>query len=402
MSSNDSAECCDEGLPMTLPPNWPTVPQRSGLQDSGWSMKSLTYSIRRKNRIGTDRDAALFGVLHQRRRSPLMLHPDSWFCTALEGAAVVVLVVELCLMPFTLAFDVPMEGSVLAAVWIMVCFWTVDFLLGVNTGVWTGDGLELRRSFVQRHRFRGWASFDLCLLALDWTSLFLTESESSSGRVLRMAKVSKLLRATMLLRMVRLAQLLEKWLDRFGFGDMTALLKIIGLSLSALWLSHVFACIWYAVGKAGEESWLDMFFSDDTRYRELGTVSIYCTSFHWAITQMTLGSVDVYAINSQERLLSICVMIFGLLFTSTLVSSVSASLVGSQMLAGHRAQQAHNLEVFLRQNKVTSTLACQVMKIANSTLCRSDKLLESDVGGLESVAEVPQAAASIRCLQTDP
>ena len=41
--SMDSAECCDEGLPMTLPPNWPTVPQRSGLEDSSWSMKSVTY-----------------------------------------------------------------------------------------------------------------------------------------------------------------------------------------------------------------------------------------------------------------------------------------------------------------------------------------------------------------------
>ena len=159
-----------------------------------------------------------------------MLHPDFWLCTALEGAAVVVLVAELCLMPFTSAFDVPMAGSVVVTVWTMVCFWTVDFLLSTNTGVCT----ELRRSFVQRLRFRGWTSFDLCLLVLDSTSLFMTESESSSGRVLRIASVSKLLRATMLLRMVRLARLLENWLDRLALGNITALLKIIVLSSSAL------------------------------------------------------------------------------------------------------------------------------------------------------------------------
>ena len=155
-----------------------------------------------------------------------------------------------------------------------------------------------------------------------------------------------------------------------------------------MWLSHVFGCLWYALGKSDTDTWLDLSRSDGIYFRQLAIGSIYCTSVHWAIAQLTLGSVDVAAFTDLERLFSIAVMIFGLLFGSTIVSSVSATLISSQIRAGERAQRTHNLEVYLKQNRVGTMLSYQVRKMATAGMRRPDVLLEKDSHGVLTVSEL--------------
>lgn len=375
--SDEEQTAAQDALPMTLPTDWPSVPKRTGLEGSGWSMKSVQHSLHRKQYQTTK---STLGVIDLEEKSPLIIRPDSWFSTAWECLALVMLIVEMCLLPFFLAFDVDLEGGVLVLVWVLVCFWTLDVLLSLNTGFWTDHGLEMRRWVVVRSRLMSWAFFDLVLVVCDWTSLLLSQMlDPKFARVVRFFKLSKLIRAAMLLRLIRLARVLEKWLERFLSGDLGAIFKIFGLLLIAVWLSHVFGCLWYALGKSDTDTWLDLSRSDGIYFRQLAIGSIYCTSVHWAIAQLTLGSVDVAAFTDLERLFSIAVMIFGLLFGSTIVSSVSATLISSQIRAGERAQRTHNLEVYLKQNRVGTMLSYQVRKVATAGMRRPDVLLEKDV-----------------------
>lgn len=103
---------------------------------------------------------------------------------------------------------------------------------------------------------------------------------------------------------------------------------------------------------------------------------------------MTLGSLDITPTNEYERVLSISVMIFGLLFTSALVSSVSATLISSQIRVGEQAQHAHNLELYLKQNRISSLLAYQVRKTATASMRKPYMLTEKDV---EALGFLPRA-----------
>ena len=70
------------------------------------------------------------------------------------------------------------------------------------------------------------------------------------------------------------------------------------------------------------------------------TTSLYLSAFHWSLAQITLGATELIAFNSCERVLSVLLMFFGLLFGSTLVSSLSATLIGMQMRASEQSKLA--------------------------------------------------------------
>ena len=120
-------------------------------------------------------------------------------------------------------------------------------------------------------------------------------------------------------------------------------------------------------------------------YRELNMWYLYWTSFHWCISQTTLGAIELVAANTAERVLSVVLMLFGLLINSTLVSSCSAILVGIQMRAAGEAKQAWELERFLHQNRISGVLAGQVRRIVVSRLAKPNTLLEVDVPSLKAL-----------------
>jgi len=109
----------------------------------------------------------------------------------------------------------------------------------------------------------------------------------------------------------------------------------------------------------------------------------YWTTFHWSLTQITLGATEVVSGNTVERIYTVICLVFGLLFGSTLVSSLSATMVEFQMLRNGRHQKLRLLRQFLSDHAVDLDISYLVQKQVKERLGPTDKLQEGDVKSLE-------------------
>jgi len=71
---------------------------------------------------------------------------------------------------------------------------------------------------------------------------------------------------------------------------------------------------------------------------------LYLTCLHWSVAQLTLGGHDVVAVNSLERAMTVVATLFGWIAGSTLVSCLSAVLMGIRMNASERHEQSRILK----------------------------------------------------------
>merc|ERR1719159_2081419 len=98
-----------------------------------------------------------------------------------------------------------------------------------------------------------------------------------------------------------------------------------------LFLNHLVACVWVVIGRLDPSdtdtgaTWLDLATSPiKGTYNEFDVQYQYTTALHWALTQMTPGSMQVFPTNSQERVYNVFILLFCMMVFSSLVSSLSA------------------------------------------------------------------------------
>ena len=261
--------------------------------------------------------------------------------------------------------------------------------MAISTGFHDG---QLTRRKTLKH-FRGcWFLIDSGIVVCDWISIVLTLSEDA--RLLKLIRFAKLSRAFRLVGILRMAKLMRMYEEssRFASGAILAVIRFLGMVCLFLWVNHCLSCVFYRFGKLEhtdtEPTWLGTTLEiggELVMYQDLNMWYLYWTSFHWCISQTTLGAIELVASNTAERLLSVVLMLFGLLINSTLVSSCSAILVGIQMRAAGEAKQAWDLERFLHQNQISGELAGHVHRIVMSRLAKPKTLLEVDVPSLKAL-----------------
>merc|ERR1719221_1644320 len=121
-------------------------------------------------------------------------------------------------------------------------------------------------------------------------------------------------------------------------------------------------CGWYALGKIDmtdtARHWIDGFVSASPEY-------VYLAAYHWVLSQITLGANDVDTTNSYERVFCIVLNVFGLLYSSTIVSIVSAQAMEYVTVRRERMEGITYLTKFLEQHQVNSILANRVRRQAN-------------------------------------
>jgi len=98
---------------------------------------------------------------------------------------------------------------------------------------------------------------------------------------------------------------------------------------------------------------------------------------------MTLGAIEVQSTNAAERLFSIICLTFGLLFGSSLISSLSAAMVDFREMQRERNEKLRLLRRYLRENKVAARLAINVQKQVTERMGRREKLHDSDVDAIQ-------------------
>jgi len=325
--------------------------------------------------------------------------PNSRFHMCYSIVSLSVLVFDLTVQPFLLAWDVEITGALEVAAWATPIFWTVDIAITFMTGAYRNGELETRMRKVSDGYLRSWFAPDAVVVLCDWVSLIMTEGFADSGnqgrslKMLRFTKLGRLLRIVGMMRMMRVVRILDEMAEQYLSEGSRLIFRLMSLLSYILWSAHILACVWFAVGRYGWSDtgmcWMDepiLFVTggtEDAGFLDSPILYQFMVSFHWATGQISLGGIDVMPKNSLERLVFVAAMLVGFLFGSTLISSLSAAMMDYQMRHKDRRDKLRGLRQYLRENEVEQRVAMPVQKQVEQRLLQQDPLSEAEVPALQ-------------------
>merc|ERR1711881_583313 len=119
-------------------------------------------------------------------------------------------------------------------------------------------------------------------------------------------------RTLRLVRLLKLKRIISDIQDHVDSEYLTIFGDVLKLLLLTLFLSHLIACAWYAIGNAGNNGRIPNWVQEAKLTGESLELR-YVTALHWSLSQLMLESMDVEAQNVYERWSTIATLNFGLL-----------------------------------------------------------------------------------------
>lgn len=110
----------------------------------------------------------------------------------------------------------------------------------------------------------------------------------------------------------------------------------VRLEITVVLLTHLMACLWIAIGRIDDQSWVTKFVVKEQENRNDiqityfdYVVQIYANSFYFILTTITtVGYGDINGDTTYELLFSMCVEFIGLTFFSFLTGTISVMFSG--------------------------------------------------------------------------
>mmetsp|Transcript_10689 Transcript_10689/g.24328 ORF Transcript_10689/g.24328 Transcript_10689/m.24328 type:complete len:1116 (-) Transcript_10689:31-3378(-) len=322
-----------------------------------------------------------------------ILQPSGYIRLMLDVTAFLIIMYEVTVTPVVLAWGFDIAGWLQLLSWSFMGFWWLEFLSSFLTGFFREGTVEYDPVAIRHRYLRSWFILDVLVLACDLASLLGGALVATQQlRALRLLRLSRALRAVTVLRVFRVVRRIEDGLDAFATQEASRfVLQVLKMLFFILMGNHILCCVWFAIGRSAHSDtgvrWINGIVetvdSDaQTTYQLAGTVYQYVTSFHWALAQVTLGAIDVAAVNTAERCFNILCLILGLLCGTALVSTLSAGLVDIQISSRDKNEKLKLLRRFLRQHAVGARLTTQVQRYIIERLGKRDLVTEEEVTSL--------------------
>ncbi|RLN59776.1 hypothetical protein BBJ28_00003689 [Nothophytophthora sp. Chile5] len=242
-----------------------------------------------------------------------------------------------CVVPYRVCFQVEATGGFAYLETAMDVAFSMDIGLNFITGLQLStDEVCYDFRVIVRAYLRGWFTVDFfSTLPFDSLAKVVGVGDNAPAALLS----TKLLRGLKVLRLFKLARIrrLGKVFTNLEDAVYTnqSLVSLAKLALTMLFIAHIVACIWYAVGKTNSsESWL-VEIAHSPAGQSADTDSLqYVRSVYWAIVTMsTIGYGDIVAHNNNERLLNIGVMAVGVSFFGYVIGTISTLVTNLDVAA---------------------------------------------------------------------
>lgn len=322
-----------------------------------------------------------------------VIRPDSIGRVVFDLVTVVILMHDSIVLPFLLAWDPPLSTPIIAGQYFALAFWTTDIFLSFLTGYYHEGEVVMDPSKIAWHYSRGWFVLDTMVTLIDFVNIIIESLSDTAGkghsRVIKLLKVSRMSRIMGIARILRLFPRLRE----FGTLSMSTTLNVVAqvlkILLGILWINHISCCIWYGIGRMEGDTgltWLDDNTGEMT-YKESPMIYQYSTAMHFSMTQMTPGSMQVFPVNSAERIYNVILLIFGLLFGSTLVGQLSTNMIQYKMARQNQTRSIEVMRQFLRENDIRQELATRVQRQIFEKIRVHTRLSTKDVGAIETLSD---------------
>ena len=270
----------------------------------------------------------------------LKVSPNSFFVTSWNLLAFFGSLFSIIAIPFYLAFgsksrylgSSPLQDQYgyVVIIYLVDIFFVVDIWLHFYLPYLNSDGdVEVRKARIQR-KYRRSALFKINVfsvfpfeLLFSWFNLSApVNAQWNFLTTFRLFQLNRLLRIFVLLS--KLSHISR------SLSMMSEIKRIVSMLCSFLCAAHVFACIFFLIGRLEleastwiEEPWLLKYgVSDgDSRLRK------YMLSIYWSMmTMVTVGYGDVVPNTTIERIFATCVLLIGAIMYATIFGSVAIVL----------------------------------------------------------------------------
>mmetsp|Transcript_46299 Transcript_46299/g.107720 ORF Transcript_46299/g.107720 Transcript_46299/m.107720 type:complete len:1151 (+) Transcript_46299:90-3542(+) len=406
-----------EGLSMILghtrvnvDKSWPmSIPLRSGLTETSTSLvqkekvkQMMLRSISsHQNVSGGVEFRRMFGRPKPKRWTRAILQvqdPNSTFIRLVEIICPLVLLNDVIMTPYILAWDIQRLLWVKTVSFFSAIYWTFFLISRFFTGYYEEGELVMDRWRVAKYYLRHGFTLDFSLTLLDWVIIGLP---ASAGQTFRYFKMFRMFKVVRLARVWKVAETLIDSVAPVGTRS-KLVVHLFKVAISTTVFSHIMSCAWYAFGRHGYSDtgvrWLELspFFAsaagagaeaDASATRDATYMYEYSTCFHWTLAQLTLGSADIYPTNTGERMFNVALLLTGIIFNATIVSLISSQAV--EYIANRRDQTTkfQTLCRFLEQHKVETKLAVRVQRQVMDRMNTTAALIpEDDVTALAMIS----------------
>jgi len=263
--------------------------------------------------------------------------------------------------------------------------------MSFSTGYYKYGELEMRRSAICRRYLRTWFIFDFGVNISDFLGLLLSAVDDGASnrdtmKVLRMFKLNRVLRIMAFLRIVRIYKRMDVLRNRILPESVYLLSQIGKVLMVVLWLNHILACIWYGIARHRftdtGNTWVEDLHDRTGEYQATFFFE-YSTAYHWSMSQMTPGSMEVVPTNSAERTFNIMCLFLGLLMSISLISQLSAKMVQHNMSQIEMTKNKSVLRRFLLENNIRADLAVRIQQQIKERMNTQKRLAARDVSAIK-------------------
>jgi len=376
-------EICMEGLEFKVHPDWEKLVADAGLNFAD-QQSCHAENSHRVMRSQNGSDAATHGCV---------IMPSSGFRLAWDICGLILICYDLLMIPFNQSFQ-PQETITTQTIdWITLLFWTGDMLQGFFLGYFADGQVITDNRMVLCNYLRTWFLVDVVVVVPEWIMVFLNNLAAGElGDIGKLSKIARVARVLRLLRLLKMKKLMETVMDNIESEYAFIMFNLAHLLCFVMVLNHVIACLWYLVARLtqaeGHDNWVDHYKiqenNDDISF-------LYATSLHWSLTQFTPASMDISARNIWERWFSLIVLMFAMLFFSSVVGSITAAMTAMRSLQGSDVRQFWLLRRYLSQRNIHKGLARRIIKFLEHRSTIQGNLVQRDkVPLLDVLSEVLQ------------
>jgi len=324
-----------------------------------------------------------------------VIHPAAGINSLFDASRAVFLLVDLVVIPYSMAWEVKVEGAFYWLSWLVFAFWTTDMTLNFCTGYIKDGAAVLDWRQVALHYVKHGFVVDFVVVSVELIDLIAASVGSTINtgtllflKILRFFKITRLVRIAAKLR----AGLLERihtatvyWTERYGLvavhHNLGFAALIVKLMLVVSWLAHMGACIWYTVGRSslvdGSSTWQDSY---------TGNVSSYMRGLYWSTSTMFSGSSHTNPENEAELALSVMWIVLGALYVTCITSLLAASLISNYEKKQEMFKKMQMLTTFLAQRRTPVLLSLAVQADFHRKLLEQDVVTELDLPSLSRVS----------------
>eukprot|EP00930_Biecheleria_cincta_P016703 TRINITY_DN13482_c0_g1_i1.p1 TRINITY_DN13482_c0_g1~~TRINITY_DN13482_c0_g1_i1.p1 ORF type:complete len:899 (+),score=149.28 TRINITY_DN13482_c0_g1_i1:42-2699(+) len=293
------------------------------------------------------------------RQCPAGIAPHSKTFFIIELLSMLVMLHDSIVLPYIVAMQMLELPKMLQALQTSsMVFWTLDMAFNFVKGYYTSEGsMEARIPVIAKQYLRSWFLFDLLINSLDWAGKLL---EGMKFR--QVPQVGRFFRTVRILRLVKIANRARQRMN--VLTERTLVAEVLQILVAVLWLNHIMGCMWLGADHLGQSHGFPITWrqtaNNGVRYEESSEEFQYLTALHWAMSQMTPGSMEVFPTNSLERSCNIFCLLCCLLFASSLVSVLSAKMIEFKMFRQQEMKQMDELRQFFHAHHVEGALAQRI------------------------------------------